>query len=88
MTKKKQTKTTGVVIERKIAELDENPVREFLKSHVGVVYSRKNLAQKLNLSKSATHFFLTNSNYVRHCDPHEVGSGKDNLAVYTYCEHK
>ena len=86
MTKTTHAKTAVAV--RKIIELEENPVRDFLKNNVGIIYSRRRLAKQLGMSKNATQFFLTNSNHVRKCDPHEVGSGRDMLAVYTYCEHK
>jgi len=75
-------------VENKIAELDVNPVREYLKSNsskkLSVDYLKKNIPG--NIKKRKIYHFCTNSNFIRKVNPLEVGSGKMNVNVFQYKE--
>ena len=67
-----------------IIELETNPVRDYIKSYPNVIFSRKALANKLNLHKRQVTYYAENSSMIRRCESIEVGSGKSKLNIYTY----
>jgi len=80
---KKSTKT------KKIIELDNNPVREYLKNHptkiLSINYLQKNM--QLRLKKRQIYYYCTNSNFIENVNPLEVGSGKTKLNIFRYTEN-
>ena len=74
---------------KKIIELDNNPVREYLKNNsakiLSIGYLQKNLP--LRLKKRQIYYYCTNSNFVEIVKPLEVGSGKTKLNIFRYTEN-
>tara|TARA_Y100000992_G_C21210341_1_gene465118 strand:+ start:558 stop:809 length:252 start_codon:yes stop_codon:yes gene_type:complete len=80
--KKKNIKT----ISKKIVELDNNPVREYLKENSSKKLSVKTLRNNLSIKKRKVLFYCQNSKYIRQVAPREVGSYKYSLDVFTYVQ--
>ena len=63
---------------KKIIELENNPVREYLKNHptkiLSIGYLQRNLP--LGLKKRQIYYYCTNSNFIEIVEPLEVGSAK------------
>lgn len=77
----KKTKQT-----QKIIELDNNPVREYLKAQQGKILSVKYLQKNLpvSLKKRQVYYYCTHSNFIERAQPIEVGSGKEKLNIFKY----
>ena len=63
-----------------------NPVENFLSSRKRVKYSVKTIARELGMKPRHVCKLLLNSPNIRKCDPIEVGSGKSQVNVFTWCE--
>jgi len=72
----------------KILELDNNPVREYLKNNPTKILSINNLQKNLplRLKKRQIYYYCTNSNFIKRARPIEVGSGKHQLNIFKYFE--
>lgn len=76
------------VEKNKIIELDNNPVREYLKNNPTKILSINNLQKNLplQLKKRQIYYYCTNSNFIKRAEPIEVGSGKQQLNIFKYVE--
>tara|TARA_B110000037_G_C17051077_1_gene477777 strand:+ start:432 stop:629 length:198 start_codon:yes stop_codon:yes gene_type:complete len=61
-----------------------NPVEEYLKINVNKKVSLRYLSKKLNLKKKNIDYLIHQSKKINKINPIEVGSGKNELNVYTY----
>lgn len=70
----------------KIIELDNNPVREYLKNNPTKILSINNLQKNLplRLKKRQIYYYCANSNHIQKVNPYEVGSYKHKLNVFKY----
>ena len=80
--KKKKTNAQ----EKKITELEINPVRDYLKENPTKKLSIRYLKNHLGvpMKKSKIYYYCTNSNHIKFVSPHEVGSYKQKLNVFQY----
>ena len=71
-----------------IIELENNPVREYLKNHPTKILSINNLKKNLplTLKKKQIYYYCTHSNFITMANPLEVGSGKHQLNIFKYVE--
>lgn len=82
----KNKKKNIKIISKKIVELDNNPVREYLKENSSKKLSVNTLRNNLSIKKSKALFYCKNSKYIRNVNPCEVGSYKYSLDVFTYVQ--
>lgn len=77
----KKTKQT-----QKIIELDNNPVREYLKAYPTKILSIHHLKKNLpeTMKKRQIYYYCTHSNFIERAQPIEVGSGKEKLNIFKY----
>lgn len=72
--------------EKKITELDVNPVREYLKENptkkLSIRYLKTHLTGPMN--KRQIYYYCTHSNFIERAKPFEVGSHKTKLNVFNY----
>ena len=63
---------------RKIVEMENNPVREYLKAHPTKILSIHHLKKNLpeTMKKRQIYYYCNHSNFIRRASPHEVGSEK------------
>lgn len=60
-----------------------NPVFVFLNSNLGIFYSVKTISKRLNMRKKDVFYYCFKDNRIRRVLRDEVGSGKNNLSVFT-----
>jgi hypothetical protein len=70
--------------ETKIVELDNNIVREYLKSHLTQKLSINYLKKALNIKRTKVLYYCMNSAHIERVKPWEVGSSKYNINVFKY----
>lgn len=74
--------------EKRIVELENNPVREYLKNNPTKILSINHLKQNLpfSMKKKQIYYYCTNSNFIKRGAPSEVGSGKRELNIFKYVD--
>lgn len=77
-----KTKTKQSIIS--IKELDINPVRDFLEKRQNDKLSVNTISKHLNIKRNHVKYFANTSNHIRRIKPHEVGSYKYSIDVFTY----
>lgn len=70
--------------DKKIVELNNNVVRDYLKEHPTQNLSVKYLKNKLKLKRSRVLYYCLHSNHIERVAPHEVGSYKHSVSVFRY----
>jgi len=83
----KNKKSTTTIPLTTMRELKSNVVEDFLRDNKNTMYSVRTLSRKLNVNTKYVYMMLVNSSNVRKCDPIEVGSGKQQVNVFTW-QHK
>ena len=83
----KNKKPTTTIPLTTMRELKSNVVEDFLRDNKNTMYSVRTLSRKLNVNTKYVYMMLVNSSNVRKCDPIEVGSGKQQVNVFTW-QHK
>ena len=72
--------------EKKIIELDINPVREYLKENptkkLSIRYLKTHLTGHMKIRQ--IYYYCTHSNFIERSKPFEVGSHKTKLNVFNY----
>lgn len=70
--------------EKKIVELDNNIVRDFLKEHNTKKLSVNYLKRELNIKSRKVLYYCQHSNHIEPVKPWEVGSSKHTVDVFKY----
>jgi hypothetical protein len=70
--------------EKKIIELDVNPVRDYLQQNPNKKLSVHTLKTILSIKKRKIIFYCENSQHIQRVNPHDVGSYKEKLNVFEY----
>ena len=74
------------VQEKKITELEVNPVRDYLKENptkkLSIHYLKNHLA--VPMKKRQIYYYCANSNHIQKVNPYEVGSYKHKLNVFKH----
>ena len=81
--RKRSQKTTEI---KKIIELDNNPVREYLKNHPTKKLSINYIKKAINIKRAKVLYYCINSAYIERVNPWEVGSYKSAVDVFKYKE--
>jgi len=61
-----------------------NPVEEYLENNKDKKLGIDTLKRELSMKGRSIRYFVSNSEHIRHVEPIEVGSGKEEVSVYTY----
>ncbi len=61
-----------------------NLVEEFLSENKNKKLGINHIKRELSMKGRTVKYYISQSEHIRKVEPYEVGSGKDDISVYTY----